>query len=165
MKILLPILMCSGALVAGPAAAQSAEELKHPFAVLRDGYAKKDPAKAAEAYTADGRIVLQYPGAPREEFVGSVAIRETMAQILKPIQPDWGLDMNFKLDPVTIAGAQRTGLYRIVVTMGDRKVNSYGRFTVSFRREAGAWRFAEDVSEVATESDYENAPQPEMFAR
>ncbi|HEV7232603.1 MAG TPA: hypothetical protein VGN36_00060 [Sphingorhabdus sp.] len=158
------IMLCSVALQSVPAAAQSAEQLQHPFAVLRGAYAIKDPSHAAEAYTADARIAFQYPGMPREEYVGTEAIRASIERILKPIRPEWKLDMNFKLDPEGKSKLMRTGFYRIIVNMGDRSINSYGRFTVTFRAEDGVWRFAEDVSDIATETEYQNAPGPEMFA-
>ena len=142
MKALSLVILCSLALHTVPAAAQSADELRQPFAVLREAYAIKDPARAAEAYTADAKIAFQYPGMPREEYIGTEAIRASIERILQPIRPEWALDMNFKLDAETTGNSGRTGFYRIVVNMGDRSVSSYGRFTVTLRAEeaSGAFR-------------------------
>lgn len=146
-----------------PAKARSTEEFRQPFAVLREAYRLKDAAKAAEAYTEDAKIVLRYPGMPPEEHIGTAAIRQTIAQILQPIKPEWELAMNFKLDSAAPGSSTRTGLYRIIVRMGDRSTNSYGRFSVTLRAEKGAWRFQEDISEVATQADYDALQEPEMF--
>lgn len=71
--------------------------------------------------------------------------------------------MNFKLNAAATGNPKRTGFCRIIVNMGERSVSSYGRFTVAFRAEGGAWRFSEDISDVATQAEYDSAPEPDMF--
>jgi ketosteroid isomerase-like protein len=164
MRKLLSIVLFAITFHAVPAVAQSAEELRAPFSILRDAYARKDATAAAQAYTRDAKIVFQYPGMPREEHVGTAAITATIVRVLQPIRPEWTIDMNFKLEPASGAGSPRTGLYRIAVNIGAKTVNSYGRFTVRFGMEDGVWRFSEDISDIATQADYDSAPQPEMFA-
>jgi ketosteroid isomerase-like protein len=157
------IILAAFALGSLPAWAQSAEELQQPFAVLREAYRLKDAGKATQAYTGDARIAFQYPGMPREEYVGTIAIKKAFEQILQPIKPEWSLAMNFKLARATPGSGTREGLYHIIVAMGDRSTHSYGRFTVILRAEGGAWRFSEDISEIATQADYEALSEPELF--
>jgi hypothetical protein len=164
-KTLSLVILCGLALPVAPAAAQSADELRQPFAVLREAYAVKNPAKAAEAYTSDAKIAFQYPGMPREEYIGTEAIKASIERILQPIRPEWTLDMNFKLHAAAAGNPKRTGLYRIIVNMGERSVSSYGRFAVALRPEDGVWRFSEDISDIATEADYASTSEPEMFMR
>lgn len=159
-----PLFILGGFLLASmPAMAQSNDELRQPFAALRDAYRSKDPARAAEAYTEDAKLILQYPGMPPQEYVGATTIRQTIEQILTPIKPEWTLAMNFKLDPAAAQSSTRTGLYRIIVNMGHKATSNYGRFTVTLRAEKGAWRFSEDISDFATEADYDALREPEMF--
>lgn len=71
-----------------PAKVRSVGALRQPFAPLREAYHLKDAGKAAEVYTEDAKIVLRYPGMPPEEYVGTAAICQTVAQMLQPVNPE-----------------------------------------------------------------------------
>jgi ketosteroid isomerase-like protein len=150
-------------LAAAAASAQTAEEVRQPFEVLRAGTAAKDAGLAASAYGPDAVLVFEYGGASREEHVGDAAILASYHRTFAPLKPEWPVDINFKLDAGAPDASTRTGAYRITVDTGGRTIATYGRFEVTLRKVGDRWLFVRDAGREATAADYAAVAGPELF--
>jgi alpha-beta hydrolase superfamily lysophospholipase len=128
-----------------------------PYALLREGYAAGDGARAASAYAPEATYAELYESAPPRMTIGRPAIGALFSDFFASAGP--GLDLNFRLVDRRIADGDvvDVGVYRVRTKDGA----FYGRFFTR-RREAG--RFEADVSAGATRAQFEDASGPVMFA-
>lgn len=127
-----------------------------PFAILRDAYARRDPAQAAAAYDEHAEVHYRYDGTPDESYRGSAAIEASFASLFRGFDAADALDLNFRITGRD--GSTVRGLYRLTVGRGRR---GYGRFKATVGPDG---RFTFDESRSATLDDFEEAAGPVRFA-
>lgn len=128
-----------------------------PYAILREGYAKGDAPRAAEAYSEGAVYGELYEGAPPRLTVGREAIALTFKSFFEAMGE--APDLNFRLidSRKAAGGVSDVGFFRIQTKDGA----FFGRF-MTRRRDGGL--FETDVSGAATLADFEDAAGPVMFA-
>lgn len=124
------------------------------FARLATGYARRDPAMAADAYAPSARLTYRYPRTPVEVHDGRDAIRRSFAALFNQVPADRRLDLDFRLRRRDVASAD--GIYRLRV---GRHAQSFGSFHVTFDTDG---RFQTDESGPAAIADFESLPGPTL---
>lgn len=135
------------------------EDYAEPYRILRQANQKLDPALAASAYAADGALIFEYPGRPREEFRGREAIRASYVRTFGQVEPGVPIELEFRFQPPGPGPQPHSGAYRLRARADGRDITAYGRFTVKLVKQDGHWRFAEDRGMPATAEDFEKLPE------
>lgn len=147
------------ALVPLLSAAAPHEDYAEPYRILQLANQRLDPTLAASAYAADGALIFEYPGQPREEFRGRDAIRASYMRTFGQVEPDAPIELRFRFEPPGPGPKPHSGAYRVRARAAGRDITAYGRFTVKLVEQDGHWRFAEDRGMPATAEDFEKLPE------
>jgi hypothetical protein len=155
--IALRILLFLLAALALPLASAAAHRLE-PYALLREAYAERRAARAAQAYTDHATMAFEYRSAPPERHVGRDTIRDAFERMFAEWSRDAPVDLNFRI--TRSSGASDSGWYRLRV--GGQ--SACGRFEVRLHRVGARWRFGHDRSVEADCAEFEEAAAPLAFA-
>lgn len=136
-------------------AASAPQDYLSPYRVLEEANRTLDASLAATAYTSDGKLIFDLPGRPQERHVGRANIRSSYVRTFGQLDRGSSIDLEFRFDGAAPRSARHVGAYKAIVTIGGRKVATFGRFSAKLSFEDGAWRFAEDRGTIATAADFE----------
>lgn len=135
------------------------EDYAAPYRILERANRELDPALAASAYAAGGRLIFEQPGAPTEMFQGVGEIRQAYVRTFGQVDAGTPIDLDFRFDPPGLVSARHSGAYRLSATIKGRPVTLFGRFSVRLVKHQGTWRFAEDRGSTAKQADFDRLPQ------
>lgn len=142
-------------------AASAEDGADRPYAVLREGYAAADPARAAAAYAGDATFAELYPGIAPVLRSGQAEITAGFAELFRSLQLEpgkRGADLNFRF--VRRGGAGDSGFYRLRIGTGRTVESYYG----SFATRLGGGLFVTDTSGPGDRAGFEGAAGPVLFA-
>lgn len=140
-------------------AASHREDYAAPYRILEQANRDRDPALAASAYAAGGRLIFEHPAQPGEMYQGKTEIEQAFVRTFRQVDPGTQIDLDFRFEPPGLVSDRHSGAYRLTATVGGTPITLFGRFSVKLVKERGQWRFAEDRGSAATKADFDRLPQ------
>lgn len=139
------------------------EDYAAPYRILEQANRARDPALAASAYAAGGRLIFEHPAQPGEMFQGKSEIEQAYVRTFRQVDPGTPIGLEFRFEPPGLVSDRHSGAYRLTATVGGKAITLFGRFSAKLVKERGQWRFAEDRGSTATRADFDRlAHWPEL---
>jgi hypothetical protein len=135
------------------------EDYAAPYRILERANRELDPALAASAYAAGGRLIFEQSGQPIEMFQGIDEIRQAYVRTFGQVDAGAPIKLAFRFEAPGLVSDRQSGAYRLTATVKGKPLTLYGRFSVRLVKEQGTWRFAEDRGSVAAQTDFERLPE------
>ena len=134
------------------------EDYAAPYRILERANRELDPALAASAYAAGGRLIFEQSGQPTEMFQGIDEIRQAYVRTFGQVDAGTPIGLDFRFEAPGLVSDRQSGAYRLTATVKGKPITAFGRFSVKLVKEQGRWRFAEDRGSLAARSDFERLP-------
>ena len=135
------------------------EDYAAPYRILERANRELDPALAASAYAAGGRLIFEQSGQPSEMFQGVDEIRQAYARTFGQVDAGTPIGLDFRFEDPGLVSDRQTGAYRLTATVKGKPLTLFGRFSVKLVKEQGTWRFAEDRGSLAARAGFERLPE------
>lgn len=140
-------------------AAAHREDYAAPYRTLKQANRDLDPALAASAYAAGGRLIFEHPARPGEMFQGKSEIEQAYVRTFGQVDSGTPIELDFRFESPGLVSDRHSGAYRLTATVAGKPITLFGRFSVKLVKERGQWRFAEDRGSTASRADFDRLPQ------
>ncbi len=140
-------------------AAAHREDYAAPYRTLKQANRDLNPALAASAYAAGGRLIFEHPAQPGEMFQGKSEIEQAYVRTFGQVDPGTPIELDFRFESPGLVSDRHSGAYRLSATIDGKPITMFGRFSVKVVKERGSWRFSEDRGSIASRADFDRLPR------